>query len=117
MTQNLAPILFILCCIGAVSCNGGKRVEAPVASAGAAAEERNAPLGIEVCDDYLAAYSDCLESLPADQRVRVLDDWKAQKRSLARLAASPGTRPMAEQSCNEARSRTRALVKPLGCTL
>ena len=97
---------------------------APAASAPATAAANTAPagekIGIEECDDFLAKYEKCLDSLPAQVPEAARAQWKtslAQTReSWHKLAATPQGKASLTQACKSMRDTTKQAMAAYNCT-
>jgi len=74
--------------------------------------------GVAACDDFLAAYEQCVtEKMPAQARDQMkvgLDQWKKSWRDMANNAAMKDSLP---QICAQSRDASKPALQAYGCTL
>jgi hypothetical protein len=120
--------LCVICALLAVACNKTENANTtntntPVASASpktaapspaTAAEEK---IGVPECDDFLAAYENCVSGkVPEAARAQyktAIDQWRSSWR---KLAANPATKGTLAAACKQSAESARASMKSYGCT-
>jgi len=74
-------------------------------------------VGITECDDFIAAYEDCVKNkVPAASQAQLnqgLAQWRQQWKA---LAANPQTKPTLVTACKQAIETSRTSMKAYGCT-
>ncbi len=76
------------------------------------------PTGVAECDQFLAAYEQCLvDSVPAQARDPMQAGLAQWKQAWKDLAANKTTRDALPQACNQARETSRQSLQTFGCAL
>ncbi len=72
-------------------------------------------VGVDACDDYVAKYRRCTESMPAATRPTVLSDLSRQAGAWRAAAEDPERAPMVATECEAAATGAMQETQPLGC--
>lgn len=84
----------------------------------AAAPTSEAVTGIAECDDFLAAYQQCLnEKMPEQARPQMAVGFEQWKTSWRDLAANDATRASLPQVCQQSREASKPALQAYGCSL
>lgn len=84
----------------------------------AATAASEAVTGIAECDDFLAAYQQCLnDKMPAEARPQMAVGFEQWKTSWRDLAANDATRASLPQVCQQSREASKPALQAYGCTL
>lgn len=90
----------------------------PPAAEPAAAPAAAAVTGIAECDQFLAAYEQCLsDKMPAEARAQMQVGFDQWKKSWAEMAANDATKASLPMVCQQSRDASKPALQAYGCSL
>ena len=90
----------------------------PPAAEPAAALAAAAVTGIAECDQFLAAYEQCLsDKMPAEARAQMQVGFDQWKKSWAEMAANGATKASLPMVCQQSRDASKPALQAYGCSL
>lgn len=112
LTRKLALALLSLGLLSACA------KEAEEATGGSTAAAATAITGIPECDQFLAAYEQCLiDRIPAGASAQMRTGIEQWKTAWKMMADNPGTRSALPAACGQARDASAPTLKAYGCAL
>lgn len=83
-----------------------------------AAATAAAVTGIAECDQFLAAYEQCLsDKMPAEARAQMQVGFDQWKKSWAEMAANDATKASLPMVCQQSRDASKPALQAYGCSL
>ncbi|MBK8067560.1 MAG: hypothetical protein IPK27_07980 [Rhodanobacteraceae bacterium] len=74
--------------------------------------------GIAECDEFLAAYEQCLsDKMPAEARAQMQVGFDQWKKSWAEMAANEATKASLPMVCQQSRDASKPALQAYGCSL
>lgn len=74
--------------------------------------------GIAECDEFLAAYEQCLsDKMPAEARAQMQVGFDQWKKSWADMAANEATKASLPMVCQQSRDASKPALQAYGCSL
>lgn len=90
----------------------------PAAEPAAAPAAAAAVTGIAECDQFLAAYEQCLsDKMPAEARAQMQVGFDQWKKSWADMAANDATKASLPMVCQQSRDASKPALQAYGCSL
>ena len=121
MSKSLLLMFCILTGLLIVACAKSAETNrnlAPSSSSTPATVSTGDTVGVAECDNFIAAYENCVSSkVPEAQRAVMRNTVATWRADWKKLAADPQTRAQLAAACTRQREATAASMKAVGCTL